>query len=77
MIASNKILTWAPQVAVRDKNMECKQRKTYANRENHTEVITSHQSAKNLWKFCYLNKWLIKRNYSSNNNKKAVKGLEG
>ena len=48
MLASNKILTCAPQVAVRDKNVECKQRKTYANRgENHTEVITSHQSANN------------------------------
>ena len=48
MLASNKIVTLAPQVAMRDKNVECKQRKTYANRgENHTEVITTHQSAKN------------------------------
>ena len=61
---------------MRDKNVECKQRKTYANQgENHTEVITSPSKRKELVeillsKQVLLSERLIKRNYPYNNNKK-------
>ena len=55
-----------PKSPVRDKNVECKQRKTYANRgENHTEVITSTSKRKKLMEFCYLNKYFYLRDLKS------------
>ena len=64
ILASIKILTWAPpQVdgATRTWN-ESKGKHNYANRGgNHTEAITSHQSAKNWWKFCYLHQYCYLR----------------
>ena len=68
---------------MRDKNVECKQRKTYANQgENHTEVITSPSKRKELMeillsKQVLLSERLTKRNYPYNNNKKGILGLEG
>ena len=64
---------------MRDKNVECKQRKTYA---NHTEVITSPSKRKELVeimlsKQLLLSERLIKRNYPYNNIKKGILGLEG
>ena len=62
---------------MRDKNVECKQRKIYANRgENHTEVITSPSKRKELMKILLskqvlLSGKLIKRNCSSNNLKQG------
>ena len=67
---------------MRDKNVECKQRKTYANRgENHTEVITSPSKRKELVeillsKEVLLSERLIKRNYPYNYHKKGILGLE-
>ena len=66
-----------PKSPVRDKNVECKQRKTYANRgENHTEVITSPSNRKKLMKILLskqvlLPGKLIKRNWSLNNLKQG------
>ena len=65
---------------MRDKNVECKQRKTYANRGgNYAEVITCPSKRKELmeillYKQVLLSERLIKRNYPSNNNKKAILG---
>ena len=62
---------------MRDKNVECKHRKTYANRgENHTEVINSPSEHKKLMKILLskqvlLPGKLIKRNCSSNNLKQG------
>ena len=62
---------------MRDKNVECKERKTYANRgENHTEVITSPSNRKKLMKILLskqvlLPGMLIKRNWSLNNLKQG------
>ena len=62
---------------MRDKNVECKQRKTHANRgENHTEVITSPSKRKELMKILLskqvlLPGKLIKRNCPSNNLKQG------
>ena len=66
-----------PKSPVCDKNVECKQRKTYANRgENHTEVITSTSKRKKLMKILLAKQVLlpgklIKHNCSSNNLKQG------
>ena len=66
-----------PKSPVRDKNVEYKQRKTYANRgENHTEVITSTSKRKKLMKILLAKQVLlpgklIKHNCSSNNLKQG------
>ena len=66
-----------PKSPVRDKNVECKQMKTYANRgENHTEVITSPSNRKKLMKILLSKQVLlpgkpIKRNWSLNNLKQG------
>ena len=62
---------------MRDKNVECKQRKTYANQgENHSEVITSPSKRKELMEIMLSKQVLlpgkpIKRTCSSNNLKQG------